>query len=120
MFFEKKIFWHLLYPSKEKALADFPYSPLKKINVDDRDICLVNIKGNISAIADKCPHQGASLSKGYCNELGQVVCPFHHYAFSLQTGRVQQDSGEAADVFPVKVEEDGVYIGIEKKVFSLF
>ncbi len=120
MFFEKKIFWHLLYPSMEKALADFPSSPLKKISVDDRDICLVNSNGALSAIADKCPHQGASLSKGYCNELGHVVCPWHHYAYSLKTGRVQQDSGEVVDVFPIKVNEEGVFIGIEKKVFSLF
>ncbi|MFM7024126.1 MAG: Rieske (2Fe-2S) protein [Flavobacteriales bacterium] len=120
MFFEKKMFWHLLYPSMEKAIADFSYSPLKRIHIDEKYICLVHFNGQLSAVADKCPHQGASLSWGYCNESGQVVCPWHHYAFSLKTGRVQQDSGEAVDVFPVKVEEDGVYIGIEKKVFTLF
>ncbi|NRA41611.1 MAG: Rieske 2Fe-2S domain-containing protein [Pseudomonadales bacterium] len=28
-----------------------------------------------------CPHMGADLSKGECDEQGNIVCPFHHWSW---------------------------------------
>jgi 3-phenylpropionate/trans-cinnamate dioxygenase ferredoxin subunit len=52
---------------------------------------------------------GCSVGDGY------VVCPFHKYGFSLEDGKGQ---GLFLEKYQLKVEEGGVFIGMEK--WSLF
>jgi phenylpropionate dioxygenase-like ring-hydroxylating dioxygenase large terminal subunit len=40
----------------------------------------LDAQGQIQALPNVCPHMGASLSAGWCDQ-GQVVCPFHALAF---------------------------------------
>ena len=39
------------------------------------------------AVQDRCPHNGASLSKGFCSKNNEIICPLHRYSFDLQTGK---------------------------------
>ena len=44
-----------------------------------------NIDGRLVAIDDRCPHQGASLARGYVLD-GCIVCPWHGSRFDPETG----------------------------------
>ncbi len=44
--------------------TDLPPGSRKKVSVDNRDIVVLNIKGELFALSDKCPHKGASLCGG--------------------------------------------------------
>jgi 3-phenylpropionate/trans-cinnamate dioxygenase ferredoxin subunit len=46
------------------ALADLPPGAARRVTVAARDIAVFNAGGRLSAIADRCPHEAASLSKG--------------------------------------------------------
>lgn len=45
--------------------------------------------GAVFALADRCPHRGASLSQGKClyPGAGTISCPYHGWRFSGATGR---------------------------------
>ncbi len=80
--------------------------------VAGKRICLVRTNDAILAVDDKCTHNGESLSKGKVNYLGEVVCPWHGHRFDLRTGReCSEQSGDLA-VYPIRVDTDGVFIGM--------
>jgi len=80
--------------------------------IGSKRICLVLHNGSLLAIEDKCSHNGESLSKGAVNYLGEVVCPWHGYRFSLKTGRESSERSHDLMTYPVKESDDGVFIGI--------
>ena len=69
----------------------------------------------IYAVDDKCPHNGASLSMGICNEDNEIVCPLHRYSFDLRTGRATSGGAFALTLYPIEIRNNGVYVGIKAK-----
>ncbi|MDH5301954.1 MAG: nitrite reductase small subunit NirD [Gammaproteobacteria bacterium] len=65
----------------------------------------------IFALRDACPHKKGPLSQGIVHGK-RVTCPLHNWKLELETGEaVAPDQGCAAR-FPVKVENDIVYLQI--------
>jgi hypothetical protein len=66
-----------------------------------------------------CPHKKAFvLSRGIVGTQGdtpKVACPLHKKTFSLQTGECTSGEEYAVKVFPVKVENDNVYLLLPPK-----
>lgn len=71
------------------------------------------------ACQNLCPHKRQMvLSRGILGSVGdepKVACPFHKRSFSLQTGECLNASEERIRVFPVKVEEGWVYLGVGRQ-----
>lgn len=100
--------------------ADLPPGTRKRINVENRDIVVLNIKGELFALSDKCPHKGASLCNGLLTGLvrssipgdyqyeraGEILrCPWHQWEFDVRTGRSYCDPRRLRLMqFPVAVE----------------
>jgi nitrite reductase/ring-hydroxylating ferredoxin subunit len=72
------------------------------VHVAGRDIIILNIKGELFALSDKCPHKGGSLARGKLTGLvlsqepgtyqysraGEMLrCPWHGWEFDVRTGR---------------------------------
>ncbi|BAZ37921.1 putative rieske 2Fe-2S domain protein [Calothrix sp. NIES-4101] len=60
-----------------------------KVSLYSQDYVLwKDIKGNINALKNACPHMGAMLSEGWCEEKTDkssvVVCPFHALEFDSE------------------------------------
>lgn len=60
----------------------------------------------VFAMDNVCPHAGASLAHGYCDETS-VACPWHCWEFEISTGKCLTVEGFDVDTFEVKIE-DGV------------
>lgn len=56
-----------------------------RVEVEGRAILLARIDGEIRAVDDVCPHNGASLSAGVLRD-GCVTCPAHLWRFRLTDG----------------------------------
>ncbi len=67
------------------------------------------------AVQDRCPHNGASLSKGFCSKNNEIICPLHRYSFDLQSGRSTSGGSYALKTYPIEIKADGVYLGIKAK-----
>lgn len=100
--------------------ADLPPGSRKRVSIESRDIVVLNIKGELFALSDKCPHKGASLSGGLLTGLvrssgpgdyqyerkGEILrCPWHQWEFDVRTGRSYCDPRRMRLMqFPVAIE----------------
>jgi 3-phenylpropionate/trans-cinnamate dioxygenase ferredoxin subunit len=69
---------------------------------ENHSIAVFNVAGVLYAIADSCPHAGASLSNG--NLEGCVVqCRAHGLKFDLSTGCMPHTAGLRVRTYPVEI-----------------
>src|SRR4051812_12991986 len=79
-------------------VADLPPGTQRAVTVGDRQIAIYNVGGALFALRDRCPHQGAELSRGtvlgavgavrpgcYEYDASRLVvrCPWHGWEFEL-------------------------------------
>jgi nitrite reductase/ring-hydroxylating ferredoxin subunit len=91
---------------------------LRKLSAGGKSICVVNTVKEVFALAATCPHAGADLSKGWF-ENGQLVCPFHRYAYDLHTGRGASGQNDFVQIYPVQIRGDGLYIQVSSRLTKL-
>lgn len=121
MLFKKYIKWYKVFENTEDIDRNIVLNQPITIEVGNFLVCLVKTEKGIFAVDDKCPHQGASLSKGNCNlQNNSIVCPWHKYAFSLENGRYLGANGDAVKTFPVEIRDNGLFVGVETTKFALF
>ena len=94
---------------KVAELAEVPRNAGLKVVVDEDEIALFNLNGEVYAISDCCPHRGASLSEGFL-EQDKVVCPRHCFDFNLKTGESEMVPHLRVATYPVNVEDGGVFL----------
>ena len=75
-------------------------------------------RGEWYATQNECPHRmQMALSRGMIGtqkDEPKVACPFHKKTFSLVTGECLSGDECSIKTYPVKVEEDKIFIGIEE------
>jgi len=101
-----------IFNSEEEALNRIGLNKAIRVEADGRKICIVNSKGNLHAIQGLCPHLGEGLHKGTINYLGEIVCLWHSYRFSLLTGEESSRNCQDAKIYSIKIKADGVYLDI--------
>jgi nitrite reductase/ring-hydroxylating ferredoxin subunit len=84
---------------------------IKKIKAGGKSICVVGYEGDIFAVSARCPHAGGDLSLGWCKNQ-KLICPVHRYSYDLHTGKGSAGQNDFIYTFPVKIELNGVYVGI--------
>jgi nitrite reductase/ring-hydroxylating ferredoxin subunit len=86
------------------AVAD---RSLLLVEAAGKALALACVDGRVTALDDRCPHFGASLSNGAI-EGEVVVCPWHGREYDLVTGRCLglQD----VNAYPVEVRPDGIFV----------
>src|SRR5262245_43981621 len=84
---------------------------LERFRVDDLLTLLVYDDGiDLKIYSDLCPHMGAPVSQGeFCRETNEVVCPWHGYRYSLDTGCLTINPNESIWVKPLAPEHMDVY-----------
>jgi 3-phenylpropionate/trans-cinnamate dioxygenase ferredoxin subunit len=112
--FGKKLKWYPLFEKSEQLESLFCGKETVVYKSFFGEILFVKHALTILAFKNKCPHQGKSLEGCWLNQ-NAVVCPFHKYHFSLETGRGQ---GLYLEKYELKIDEKGVFLG--KEVWSLF
>lgn len=80
------------------------------VEVDDLEIVLFNIEGQIYAMENACIHAGASLGRGeFFPEKALVICPWHGWRFDVTTGE-SFSSPLSQKTFPVTIEGRNILI----------
>jgi len=108
---------------------DLPPGTRRVSEVKDREILLINHRGEIYAVGNRCPHMQARLENGELTASGEIVCPRHHSVFDLETGSVEDwvpwppvvgralgaiSQQNSLPVYPTKIEDGGIWVGIEE------
>jgi nitrite reductase/ring-hydroxylating ferredoxin subunit len=84
------------------------------VTAGEEQIALFFVDDEVFALRDICIHKQRNLSKGLIFQ-GQVICPGHQWAFDLATGW-NDEWGRCQPCYPVKVEDDKVYVRPEQQV----
>ena len=76
---------------------------------ENKSLALFNVEGELYAIDDSCPHQGASLCGGRLD--GRVIqCCAHGLRFDLRTGYLLNSTALKVAQYPVEVIDGRAFI----------
>jgi len=75
------------------------------------EIALFRIEGTVHAIADSCPHAGASLATGLLDGT-TIKCRAHGLRFDLATGCARGAGGFALRTYPARVHDGRVEVDL--------
>ncbi|WP_075590427.1 nitrite reductase small subunit NirD [Labilibacter marinus] len=100
-------------------LSEFEVDGGKAVIIEGKQIAVYYFQDRDEwyATDNECPHQKQqALSRGMIGSDGdepKVACPFHKKSFSLKSGKCLSGEDYEINTYPVKVEGDLVYIGLD-------
>lgn len=100
----KRYRWHLV----EGPVSG---SAISYVKLGGRKLCLLRYNGIWYATDARCPHANGPLEHGFVSDQGQLVCPWHRYAFDLKTGQCER-GGYYIDTYPVREQDTRLFIGL--------
>ncbi|MBB6461680.1 nitrite reductase small subunit NirD [Flammeovirga kamogawensis] len=102
-------------------VSDFPENGGSTIFHEGDQIAVFNFKvlNKWFATQNLCPHKKQMiLSRGIIGTEGEtpkVACPYHKKTFSLETGENLNGCEDSIETFPIKIEDDTVFVGLYEK-----
>jgi 3-phenylpropionate/trans-cinnamate dioxygenase ferredoxin subunit len=98
---------------KAAKVSDIPPGRIRVVELEEEDVALCNVDGEIYAVANVCTHDGGPLGDGYL--LGdEIECPRHGARFNVRTGEVKSlPAIMPIPTLEVKIEGDEIWIDIE-------
>ena len=109
---EKKYKWYKI--AETAAELPFGENNIVQIDIAGKKICVVKTLTGIAACTAKCPHAGGNMAEGFLDKDGNIICPVHRYIFNLKNGRDVTGEGYFLKIYPVKVNDVGIFLGIEE------
>ena len=94
-------------------LSEVPNWGKKVVEVGGQQLLLVNVKGDIYACENECPHQGSPLSGGIVKDGPTISCPRHGYRYNLKTGACDDYPEYALKIYPVQIEGDNIMVSLD-------
>jgi len=78
----------------------------KYVEVDGFHLAVFLGGNRICVIDSTCPHAGANLADGSIED-GCIVCPWHYWAFGLDTGQLRESPGVAVNKYVTRLHSHG-------------
>lgn len=91
-----------------KTLAEFPPPSLAQVQVNGRAYALCRDEAGVICFDGLCPHAGGPLGDGNLDG-GQIVCPWHAWAFDCKTGINDFDPSIQLNSYPVVVKDGTIF-----------
>lgn len=63
---------------------------MKKYDVKENEVTIINLSGEFFAFEDRCPHMNSPLHLGSL-EGDEIVCPLHKARFNIRSGKKVSD-----------------------------
>jgi nitrite reductase (NADH) small subunit len=86
-----------------------PEGEAREFTLEDRQLCVASIDGEVSAMENVCPHRGGPLGQGVI-ENGKVVCPWHAWAFDAKTGCALHNPEVRVQTYAVRREGEEIFV----------
>jgi nitrite reductase (NADH) small subunit/3-phenylpropionate/trans-cinnamate dioxygenase ferredoxin subunit len=93
--------------------GDVPEGEGRMFIVAETMVAVFNVQGSFFALANECPHAGASLAYGIIE--GDIVhCRIHHWRFSIRDGTYLDENEPLynAQSYPVRVVGEEVEVSV--------
>ena len=89
----------------------------KRFLINDVDVAVFKVKGEIYVLNNTCPHQHTTVIYDGIIEEGCVVCPAHGWMFDLKTGK-QPTGAKGLESYPIKIINDEVFVIVNKRALK--
>ena len=83
----------------------------KVVEVNGKNIAVMNDNGEFFAMDSACAHAQGPLSEGSL-ENGKVTCPWHAWEFDCKTGKCAENNAEV-NVYEIKIEGEDILVNPE-------
>ena len=94
-------------------VEDLPNGERLFLEIDDFNIVVFNIAGDLYAIADICSHDDGPLGDGELESGHSIVCPRHGARFDIRSGKaLTLPAVIDIPAYPVRVIEGQIEVGI--------
>ena len=91
-------------------LQSIPKRGARTVDIPRREIAIFRTANDeVFAIENKCPHKGGPLSDGIVHGR-KVACPLHNWVIDLDSGEATGADHGCARTFPIKIENDRVFL----------
>jgi nitrite reductase/ring-hydroxylating ferredoxin subunit len=74
-----------------------------------RGFAVFVVGGRCHVTDERCPHNGGPLAQGWIRRGRELVCPWHWYAYDLDTGDCRTAAGYRLGCYPVTEREGALY-----------
>lgn len=92
------------------TLSELHADHVKRVNVGETPVLLLQIDGVVHAYGANCPHAGAPLDEGALCD-GRIVCPWHKATFDAATGALLEPPAlEGLVRYRTRVTGDNVHV----------
>jgi len=81
-------------------ISEITEGHMKHVEINGKEIAIANLDGKFYAIADRCGHMNARLSRGNIDK-NVVTCSFHMAKFDIRSGK---KAGEPVLEIPPRME----------------
>ena len=96
---------------KVAEVSELGPGDMKRVNVGNDEVLLVNVDGAIHACDDVCTHSYYSLSEGDLSG-EEIECALHGALFNVTTGAVITPPAVVPlRIFQVRIEGDDILVG---------
>lgn len=96
---------------KVASLSDLPPGSSRCVEAGGKEIAIHNVEGRIYACSNICPHQGGPMADGILDGTS-IVCPWHAWAFDLESGCSPVNPRIRIDLFAVKIENGEIFVNV--------
>ncbi len=95
-----------------KALDSAPKEgTMVEVELEGKDLFIAMNNGCLYCGENRCPHEGIKLTLG-CLKDGRIRCSLHGFSFDLATGESSQTDIENMPIYPIKQENNKIYIEV--------
>tara|TARA_B100001741_G_C16241923_1_gene454373 strand:+ start:125 stop:442 length:318 start_codon:yes stop_codon:yes gene_type:complete len=85
---------------------------LKRFDHNEKTFCIYRLKDGFFATDGICTHEAVHLEDGLVMD-DEIECPMHQGAFNIKSGKaISPPACDDLKTYPVKVEENKIYIQI--------
>lgn len=92
-------------------LSEFPDKSTKLVRYGGEEIVVIHWEGTFTAFRNQCLHQEMPIHAGYLVN-GLLLCPWHNWCYTVDTGECQTVPGATLKQFPVRVDEERVWVAV--------
>jgi len=94
--------------------SELPPGEIKVVEVEGKQVLLLNVNGEFYAVSNVCPHAEAYLSEGWID--GPITeCPLHGSRFDVRTGEVLSPPAEdPLPRYPLRISGDDIMVSVDQ------
>jgi 3-phenylpropionate/trans-cinnamate dioxygenase ferredoxin subunit len=98
---------------KVASMSDIPAGRVKIVEIEDEDVALCNVGGDIYAVANVCTHDDGPLGEGYLTG-DEIECPRHGARFDVRSGEVKSlPAIVPIPTFAVRIEGEDIWVDVD-------